>query len=272
MERAPHPRLRGFVDSYTGYRVDGMAPGMHAGLPSGSLTFIVSFDDPLDVAMRSDDADRQEIWAMVAGLHRVPARVRHEGRQHGVQLRITPLGADALFGVPAGALGSTLVGLDDVAPTFANELVDRLSSTDQWRTRFAILDEILLRALHETTGVSVEMQRAWDLLRRAHGDHSVDALASDVGLSRRHFSQKFKSTFGLTPKVMARILRFERAQKMIRLPTQPSLASVAAVCGYADQAHMTREWSEFAGAPPTAWIQDELLPTFQDPEAPTGRG
>ena len=40
--------------------------------------------------------------------------------------------------------------------------------------------------------------------------------------------------------------------------------SVAHVCGYADQAHMTRDWNEFAGSSPTDWMTDEILPFVQD--------
>ena len=39
----PHPRLRPYVSTYTGYRIEGAAPGVYMGLPSKSLTFIVAF-------------------------------------------------------------------------------------------------------------------------------------------------------------------------------------------------------------------------------------
>jgi hypothetical protein len=110
----PPPVLRPYVASYTGYRLDGVPPGAHAGLPSKSLTFIVSFDDPLDIAEMPDDRQAPDtFWAMVGGLHVRPATVRHDGRQHGVQIELTPLGAMALFGTRPGDLASTLVHLDD---------------------------------------------------------------------------------------------------------------------------------------------------------------
>ncbi len=269
-ERAPHPRLRPFITSYQGYRVSGLRPGTHAGLPSSSLTFIVAFDDPLDLA-RAPDGSTDSYWAMVAGLHRRPALVRHEGRQHGVQLAITPRGASALFGVPAAALASTAVHLDQLVPVFADELIERLSNAASWRARFAVLDDVFLRVLNHDRELPAELEQAWQALTVVHGARNLDDLAREIGWSRRHLTERFRDTFGMTPKVMARILRFERAQQMMRLPTAPSLSSVAAACGYADQAHMTREWTEFAGEPPTAWLQDELLPNVQDPETPLRR-
>ena len=122
----PHARLRPYVSEYSGYRIVGAEPGLHMGLPSRSLTFIVAFDEPLDVTTAIDGPHRDTYWAMLGGLHDAPAVVRHDGRQHGVQLGVTPRGAAALFGVPAGALASSVVHLDAIVPTFSAELVDRL--------------------------------------------------------------------------------------------------------------------------------------------------
>ena len=41
---------------------------------------------------------------------------------------------------------------------------------------------------------------------------------------------------------------------------------MAAVCGYADQGHLARDWSDLAGCPPTTWLREEF-PFLQDPGA-----
>jgi AraC-like DNA-binding protein len=51
---------------------------------------------------------------------------------------------------------------------------------------------------------------------------------------------------------------------MLTSPRHPALAEVAAVCGYADQAHMTHDWVTFAGSSPLAWLAEEQLPFVQD--------
>lgn len=258
----PHPRLRPFVGEYSGYRIRGGAPGVHTGLPSKWLTFIVAFDDPVDVDGLFVERDRY--WAMLAGLHARPAFIRHDGTQHGVQISVTPAGAAALFGVPAGALSHQVVHLDAVIPEVAGELVERLTQARSWRARWAILDGVLLARLSPDDAMARELAQAWAMLVRGHGAIGIGELADSVGWSRPHFSRRFTAAFGMSPKVMSRVVRFERAQQMLRLPTRPSLASVAAVCGYADQAHMTRDFGEFAGSSPTVWMADELIPFVQD--------
>jgi len=263
--RQPHPRLRPFIEEYTGYQMTGLPPGIHAGLPSGTLTMIIAFDDQLDVELGHGDAGRETYWSMIGGLHSRPAAVHHAGHQHGIQLAITPRGAHALFGVPAKALAMRAEHLHDVAPSYAEELIDRVSSAPSWRARWTALDEIFLRVLDLERPMPAELERAWSVLTSSHGATPIAELADHAGWSRRHFTKKFNEHYGLSPKTMARILRFERANRMIWLPTRPSLASVAAACGYSDQAHMTRDWVEFAGAAPTVWMADEAIPDFSHP-------
>ena len=81
-------------------------------------------------------------------------------------------------------------------------------------------------------------------------------------------ADRFRAELGITPKTAARIFRFERACGLISNLRQP-LAEVAAACGYADQAHMTRDWNAFTGTSPKAWIVNEL-PFLQDYELSGG--
>ena len=77
-----HPRLRPFVAAAVGYRHEGMPPGEHLGLPSPFLTFVVPFDEPLEMAAHPDPAQAPGRYdGLVGGLHTRPARIAHPGRQ-----------------------------------------------------------------------------------------------------------------------------------------------------------------------------------------------
>jgi AraC-like DNA-binding protein len=47
---------------------------------------------------------------------------------------------------------------------------------------------------------------------------------------------------GVPPKLFARILRFDHAIRLMRRDQVPSWAELADACGYADQAHLTRDF------------------------------
>jgi AraC-like DNA-binding protein len=270
----PCAALRPFVAGYRGYRLRG-APGTHRGLPSRHLTFIVSIADPVEIARMPQG--RQEpgaFRAFVGGLHTSPALIRHDGVQHGVSLSLTPLGARAVLGVPAGVLGGSVVALDDLLGRLGVELVDRLASASGWPERFAVLDDVLVRRLVADRDPPPMVAAAWRRLVAAGGGLEVRALAAELGMSRRHLGELFRREVGLSPKAAARVLRFERARRLLAWPARPGLAEVALASGYCDQSHLTREWREMAGCTPTTWIAEELpsvgeLPSVQDgsPEA-----
>ena len=261
--RAGHPAaaLRGLVDVYLGYRVVG-PPGVHRGLPSRHVTFVVAVEE-ITVTV-PDVGGSLTATALVGGMHDGPALIAHSGVQTGVQLAVTPAGARALFGVPAGELAGLVLPLDVVLPRAA-ELAERLATAPGWAERFAVIDDVLLAALSDRSGggaaTSPEVGYAWRRLQATSGAASVTALAGEVGWSRRHLADRFRREIGLPPKVAARVLRFERARAELLRPDAagraPRLADVAAACGYADQAHLTREWRDLAGCTPSAWLAEE---------------
>jgi AraC-like DNA-binding protein len=269
VRRAP-AMLRPYVESYVGYRYAGFASGEHIGLPSRHLTFIVSFDAPLELSRLPDGTEQLTSFdTLLGGLHTSPAVIRHDGSQHGIQLQVTPAGARGLFGVPAAELAREVAPLDAIWGRLAGELQDRLDAAVDWKARFAVLDRVLLRALSVRmelpSGARRETSQAWERLTTTAGRVEVARLAAEVGWSRRHLTERFSAEYGIGPKALARVLRFERARWMLVQPVRGTLAEVAAACGYADQAHMVRDWHALAGASPTAWLQAEELPFVQDP-------
>ena len=259
----PHALLRPFVTGYTGYHYRGFPAGEHKGLPSRHLTFVVQFNGPLEVVM---DPARglQRMDTVVGGFHTHPASILHDGTQYGMQLHVTAAGARVLFGFPACEVAADVVSLDAIWGRGAGELSERLAEAPDWRTRFDVLDHVLMRAAagraEAPSHVRPEVEEAWRRLVETGGRIDVRSLAGEVGWSRRHLTERFTAEFGVGPKDMARVLRFERSKWMILRPGHPTLATIAADCGYADQAHMAREWRALAGASPTQWLAAEQLP------------
>ena len=102
------------------------------------------------------------------------------------------------------------------------------------------------------------MEHAWWRLVSTHGAASVEALAAEVGWSRRHLFARFREQTGLPPKVFARILRFQRAATLMAAAEGPSLCEIALDCGYYDQAHLNRDFRAFAGRTPTELMAARL--------------
>lgn len=260
---APAAPLRDFIAGYVGYRDASGVPGQHRGLPAPYLTMILTLDAPLVVAAHPDPRTPPGRYdTLIGGLHTAPALITHGGLQSGVQVALSPLGARALLGVPAGELAGADLDAAAVLGPFAAELRERLLTAPGWPGRFAILDRLLLRRLRPAATPAPEVVRAWGKLLASGGVGSVSALAGEVGWSGRYLSRRFGVEIGLTPKVAARVTRFDQARRRLsRLAVtggRYTLAEVAAACGYYDQAHLDRDFREFAGCPPSRWLAEEF--------------
>lgn len=269
--RLPAPALRSSVAHYVGYRLAGFPPGLHRGLPSRHLTFIVSIGEPIVVVEQVDPRQAPARYdVVVGGFQAAAAVIEDPGHQAGVAIELTGRGCRSLLGRPARDLWSTSVEAGEVIGRVGAELWERLQVDADWSTRFAICDEILCRLLQPAVAHRPEIWEAWRLFEASHGTVAVAAVADEVGWSRRHLAARFDQEFGLTPKLAARVMRFERARRLLQASHRPSIATVAATCGYYDQSHLTRDFVDLAGVPPGEWLAAEGITI--DPDAVGERG
>jgi AraC-like DNA-binding protein len=260
---AAPPRIAPGVTSMVGYRSVSNPGELHRGMPSSTLTFIVSLDDGVEAAETAAalSAARPNPL-LLSGLHVEAAHVRQRNGQTGVQLAVHPLAARALFGAPSAELNAAEWDATTVLGRNVIRLQDRVSEARQWGDAFGAIAEYLSGAWRGEAGVRPEVRHAWQLLQLSGGRASVGAVADRVGVTGRHLTTLFRREVGRSPKTVAMLMRFERATARIadsvRRRGAVDLAAVAASIGYSDQAHLTREFARFAGVPPGRWIAEEF--------------
>lgn len=255
--------LRAFVASAHGYAVPAIPTGLHRGLPSRHLTLVVELASPLVVDGLGEPV---RAHGVVAGLHLCAARIDASLPQEGLQYALTPPAGRALLGVSAGALHGRALDLSDVLGACGVDLVDALLRAPGWRERFELVDAALLgrlRALRPGPLVAPEVAEAWRLVFTGDGRTRVGELADHVGWGRRNLSERFRLATGLTPQQARVVARFEATRRLLASPARPPLADVAGACGYADQAHLARDFKRLAGCTVSTWLAEEL-PFVQD--------
>ena len=145
-------------------------------------------------------------------------------------------------------LTNRVVALEDVLGRGAPELVERLYEAPglAGSVRAARRRAAAARAgrAGARAGGGVELPR----LAAADGRVAAGALADEVGWSRRHLAARWRRDVGMGPKAVARVLRFQRALRLLR--EGRALADVAYDCGYADQPHLNREFRALGGSTP----------------------
>ncbi|ATE52789.1 AraC family transcriptional regulator [Actinosynnema pretiosum] len=159
------------------------------------------------------------------------------GALHAV--RFPPGVGPSVFGVPGAELRDRRVPLDALwGPVDA--LLDRLLTAADPEV---VLARESVRRLRESPPDPVARVIAATVARPG----GVAGLADGIGLSERQLRRRSAAAFGYGPKVLQRVLRFDRAVALARAGT--GFAETAARTGYADQAHLSREVRELAGVP-----------------------
>lgn len=247
----PGTIVHGRVRAYTGYREETADPVRRLETPTGALTLIIGFDPGFRAQAGPGASELTAFTSFAVGIHDHPVWTAHDGRQSGIQVRLDPLGAFALFGVPLHELGNRVVELDELLGADVERWTEQLWETRGWPDRFAVLDGLLADRMAAGPASSPALAWAWRRMERSGGAVRVGDLADGAGCSHRHLVQRFREQVGATPKTAARVLRYSRAARLlVRGDLRP--VQVAALCGYADQAHLTREYAAFAGTTPGA--------------------
>lgn len=240
-----HPALRGLVAGLVGMSEVAPAPVCRR-QPAGSLIpLVLSFGDPLEV-------EGVSYGSFVAGLSTSHTSTRFERRQDCVQVYLTPVGGGRLLGAPGGEMAGRVLDVADLVPSLGSgsgfSFGDRMASARSWDERFALVEAALLDLLRRTEPVPEWIAGMCDDIGARGGDVPIGELVAESGWSHRYVARKFAEHIGLTPKELAGVIRFERASA--DLGRRP-LAEIAAVRGYADQSHLTRDVLRYAGETPT---------------------
>ena len=242
--RAPDPRLRSHVArDYQGWTMRA----------DRTDRFVVPAHTAVQLVVKVDDSDVRPP-EFVHG-----AAARHAAYDGGcapryVQVELTPLGAYQVLGVPMHHLGERLTDLTDVVGDDSRRLGDTIRAAGTWQERFDAVDRFLIARAGAAPAVTDHVAYAWGELTRSGGAVPIGAISDEVGWSHKHLITRFREQVGLTPKRAARVIRFEGVLRRLDGSAPPDWARLAVECGYADQSHLIREFTELAGSTPASAV------------------
>lgn len=167
-------------------------------------------------------------------------------------LRARPLPAEA-----SGLLDEVRLAMEANQPAGARTAAARLVAL---LNRHAGVGATMARG-----GLAAWQQRKIDRYVRAHLERPVqiEELAQQIPLSVSHFCRAFKETFGDPPHAYLIRLRLETAQQLM-LATDDPISQIALASGFADQAHLSKQFRRVVGETPSAWRRRNLTETHVD--------
>lgn len=244
------PRLRGLVDTMWHFAGRTTHPRERV-LPGASFELIVHLRGRY--GMVRGDGVQQCAEASISGMQTRPFVIQApETESTVVGIQFTPAGAWRVFGQPLNDLALLDVDLEDIVGREASRLLDSCGETATpegclraiaaWIERRAALPHDLDPATAWVAG----------RIRERRGNVAIAGLRDAAGFSATRLATAFREQIGTTPKVYARLHRFQHAIERIRAGGG-RFADIALDTGFYDQAHFADEFRELSGLTPKAY-------------------
>lgn len=250
----PHPSLSSLVNTY--WEVQGSYDHVYEKiLPTADVVVIFNLG-PVATLCDPETYDSAEKYrrSFVSGLQEKFLVIATPEGSWNCGMRLTPLGASRLLGAPMYEVSNKVIDFEAVAGRVTGALFEELRNCASAAERFARIEAFLFWKLARSE-TPPAIDYAWRKIVESDGGVRILDLAQDVGWSRKHLREQFLSHIGMTPKSAARLVRFNAAIRRIGYQNRVEWAQVAQFCGYSDQAHFTRDFRDFAGDTPEAYLR-----------------
>jgi AraC-like DNA-binding protein len=231
-------------------------------LPNGRFQLIINLsDDPRPDYPRPQDgaiADGVPLASsLIVGMRSRFSVVNTAALQATVGAVFRPGCARAFLDAPADAFYNENIPLDLVWGSLASSLRDILRDAKTPGDKFRKLEIALLQRMNWRLELHPAVGYGLEEFSRAPHIRRVLEVTREAGLSRRRFAQLFREQVGLTPKLYCRLRRFQRALHQIASGAPVDWVDMALAGGYCDQAHFGREFRDFSGISPGAYLASE---------------
>jgi AraC-like DNA-binding protein len=255
-QAAPAPALRDCVGCFQQRRAH--IPGAGAVYPIAArpdqfLEFYLQ--DPYIVRIGNAAAPEVVPRSVVVGPCTQPrAQLVLCGNLDVFTIQFRPAGFHRLFRTPMDEFADQAFEARSVIGLKLGDLEQKLACASSFGERACVASDFLFDCLTGRPGGDAVAAVANRFLSE-RGALGVGDAAAEAGLSVRQFERRFSEQVGVPPKLYTRIVRFHAAlEAKMRAPRQ-LWTDIAHDFGYYDQMHMVRDFEDFTGENPTAFIR-----------------
>ena len=234
-------------------------------VPARSETVLdFQFADEIQIHDLGDGIVRGAESAALIGLQthrRVEQVIR--GRIESFSVIFQPAALSLLFDLRAITITNADLDAYGVLGRFVGGLRERLGNCGSFLERVRVAEEFFIDLSSKTPRFDMVESVAHEI-RRQHGVCHIDALARSAGLSSRTLHRRFKQQVGLSPKIYARIVRFESALQAKATSPKLTWTDIAHEYGYHDQMHMIHDFHNLSTDTPSGLLK-HLANIYSEP-------
>jgi AraC-like DNA-binding protein len=219
--------------------------------PTGSTVAVIIFGDPIIVT--PDDgagAPVESATGILVGPHDRPVVNEPTDETFALGIVTTHVGCEGVFGLkPTSIRGCAVPLLEAWPPAAALHAAMRAAANPA--AMLDVLEDHLTRN-HDLRGLE-RCERAIIELT-AEPTRSIADIAAGLGVSHGHLDREFTRVVGLTPRVMARLLRMRKLLAGIDVYGTVAWTKLAHELGWYDQAHLIRDFKRHTGVTPSQYV------------------
>lgn len=216
-------------------------------LPDGSAEIVIHRAAPMIAHGLNAEPCVQPTALIVGQLSRF-ILLQPTGDVDIVGIRFTPNGLYNLLGIPVAELTDRSIEVTQFRASFAHDLIDAAHAPNDCIPR---LQHVLLNRLHRKSDSRDFVFDAIERILKSNGALPIGDLCCGLAISGRQLERRFDREVGLRPKQFARVIRFSSVARQAHLAGATTGARLAHAFGFADQAHLIREFRHFAGICPS---------------------
>lgn len=225
-------------------------------LPDGAVELIINLTEISRKLYDNQNPNKATFFqkAWISGMREQYILIEAAKKSSVLVVRFKPGGAYPFLRMPVSEIKDQVLELELIFGSRFAEIWEQLMAAPTSQQKFVILEDFFLQKAHNRLEINPVIQFSIEELA---GSTSLKTITSQTGYSQKHLIQLFRQHVGLTPKVYARIMRFQEAIHSIEANQQVSWIDLALHCGYYDQAHFINEFRAFSGINPSVYLVEK---------------
>jgi hypothetical protein len=256
----PHPDLQSIVKCHWTLEIPAQV-GVQKQLiiPDGCIDMIFIIGDDVKRFTSEDDFIIQP-RAMVLGQITAPFYVQPTGSVNSFAVRFYPYGFSNFVSGTMNELANKETPLAGLFGEQASKsLAEDIILAENTSKRIGIVETFLFEKLADKAIIDNIVKRTVDTLLSTKGKAAINTILKEDLSKRRQMERKFIEQIGISPKQLGKVIRLQSALKMLLNNQSESLTEIAYEGDYYDQAHFIKDFKEFTGTTPRAFLEDDKM-------------
>jgi len=225
--------------------------------PSGYPELIFHFGDCVSVCCLDERIPNVSYDSFIAGQITQPIQLQFKNNIRSLCVKLQPYALKALFNIKSSEFTNRATSLNEINPKMKKNIYDQLSVANNDNMRIGIIENHLRKLLKTNSdSINPETCDAVNYLKN-NINRNTGGLDQLMHVSNRTMQRRIMQNVGISPKMLERIFRFNKAYHFLKHNRNFDLQDVSFYLGYYDLSHLINEFKEFTGRSPVNYFKKE---------------